>query len=191
MNPTSPTIISAADLKQSLDDGKAIRLVDVRTPAEFESVHIDGAESRPLDRFVPDDVKNAGQEDGACVLICRSGARAAKASKMLADAGCQNIRILDGGVMAWEAAGYPVIRGSFILPLERQVRIAAGLLVVIGVVLGWLVNPAFYGLSGFVGCGLIMAGITDWCPMASLIAMMPWNQRGGASCCGGGGCGGG
>jgi len=84
------------------------------------------------------------------------------------------------------------VEGTFAMPLERQVRIAAGLMVVIGVVLGWQVNPAFYGLSGFVGCGLIMAGITDWCPMALLIARLPWNQRG-AACSGGcgGGCGGG
>ena len=184
MNPTSHTKISAADLKQLLDEGKAVRLVDVRSPAEYESVHIDGAESLPLDRFAPHDVKSAGQDGGSCVLICQSGIRAGKAATILSDAGCQDFKILDGGVAAWQAAGYPVIRGNFTLPLERQVRIAAGLLVVTGVILGWLVNPSFYGLSGFVGCGLIMAGITDWCPMGLLIARMPWNQRGG-SCCGG------
>lgn len=167
-----------------MDGGEKVRLVDVRSPAEYESVHIDGAESQPLDRLAPDVIQSAGQDGGPCVLICQSGVRASKAAKILADSGCQDIKILDGGVAAWQAAGYPVILGAFTMPLERQVRIAAGSLVLIGVVLGWLVNPLFYGLSGFVGCGLVMAGITDWCPMGLLIARMPWNQRGG-SCCGG------
>jgi rhodanese-related sulfurtransferase len=180
MNPESPTKISATELKQALADGKEVRMVDVRTPSEYESVHIEGSVLAPLDKLVPDDVKGAG----ICVLVCQSGVRAGKAAKIFSDAGCHDFRILDGGVAAWRAAGYPVVEGEFALPLERQVRIVAGLLVVIGVVLGWQVNPAFYGLSAFVGCGLVMAGITDWCPMASLIARMPWNQRGCGSCCG-------
>jgi len=181
MNQTTPTKISATELKQALDEGKTVRLVDVRTPAEYASVHIEGAVLMPLDNLAPDEVKGAG----FCVLVCQSGTRADKAAKVLADAGCEDLRILDGGVAAWRAAGYPVVEGSFALPLDRQVRIVAGLLVVLGVLLGWFVHPGFYGLSAFVGCGLVMAGITDWCPMATLIAKMPWNQRGGGSCCGG------
>ena len=94
------------------------------------------------------------------VIICRSGNRAKQAAATLA------------------AAGLPVNRGQAGLSLERQVRIAAGVLVLSGVVLGTWVHPAFYGLSGFVGAGLIFAGVTDWCGMGLLLARAPWNQCG-------------
>ena len=95
--------------------------------------------------------------------------------------------MLEGGVTAWEQAGLPVKRGKTVLSLERQVRVAAGLLVLTGVVLGFLVHPAFFGLAAFVGAGLTFAGLTDWCGMAMLLAKMPWNQRGG-TCCTGNSC---
>jgi rhodanese-related sulfurtransferase len=111
------------------------------------------------------------------VLVCRSGKRAEQARRKLAAAGCGNLAVLEGGVTAWEQAGLPVKRGKAVLSLERQVRIAAGLLVLAGVVLGFLVHPGFFGLSAFVGAGLTFAGLTDWCGMAQLLAKMPWNQR--------------
>ena len=86
--------------------------------------------------------------------------------------------------MAWAEAGLPVVRGGTGIPLERQVRIAAGLLVLVGVLLGWLVNPGFYGLSAFVGAGLIYAGVTNRCGMGLLLARMPWNRSQNASSCG-------
>jgi hypothetical protein len=89
--------------------------------------------------------------------------------------------------MAWEAAGLPVTRGKKVLSLERQVRVAAGLLVLTGVILGTWVHPGFHGLAGFVGAGLVFAGLTDWCGMAMLLAKMPWNQRSG-QCCKGSSC---
>lgn len=86
--------------------------------------------------------------------------------------------------MAWVEAGLPVDRGtSTVIGLERQVRIAAGAIVLGGVLLAQFVNPALIWLSGFVGAGLIFAGITDWCGMGMLLARMPWNQRGAGSCC--------
>ena len=82
-------------------------------------------------------------------------------------------------------SGLPVVRGKKAISLERQVRIAAGLLVLLGAVLGWLVHPAFVGLSAFVGAGLVFAGVTDTCGMGMLLARMPWNQvnEGAAACC--------
>ena len=157
-----------------------IRLIDVRTPAEFEAVHIEGARLIPLDRLDASQARSSPGEH--CVLVCHSGKRAAQACEKLSAAGCGNLAVLEGGVAAWEAAGLPVKRGRQTLSLERQVRIAAGSLVLTGVVLGAGVHPAFYGLSAFVGAGLVFAGLTDWCGMALLLAKMPWNQRPGVSC---------
>jgi rhodanese-related sulfurtransferase len=83
---------------------------------------------------------------------------------------------VDGGTQAWEAAGLPIVRGQKTISLERQVRIAAGSLVVLGAVLGYFVHPYFIGLSAFVGAGLVFAGVTDTCGMGMLLARMPWNK---------------
>ena len=162
---------------QELSEPRADRiLIDVRTPAEFEEMHIEGARHEPLNELdasvLADEIK--GHE--VCV-ICFSGTRAKQAAKKLVEAGCENTVILDGGVDAWEKAGMPLKRGRRTMSLERQVRIAAGSLVVLGVILGWKVAPAFFGLSAFVGAGLVFAGITDTCGMGMLIAKMPWNKR--------------
>lgn len=168
--------IEAKRLKQELDRG-SVRLIDVRTPAEYGEVHIEGSRLMPLDRLKPDEVK---EED--CVIVCRTGKRAAQAKEKLEAAGCDKLRVLEGGVTAWEAAGLPVKRGKAVLSLERQVRIAAGLLVLAGVIFGATLHVAFYGLAAFVGAGLTFAGVTDWCGMAMLLAKAPWNLRAGQRC---------
>ncbi|BCX50096.1 sulfurtransferase [Haloferula helveola] len=164
--------IQPKQLKDEIEQG-GVTLIDVRTPAEFGEVHIEGSQLMPLDRLKADEVKG-----DSCVLVCRSGKRAAQAKEKLESAGCGNLRVLEGGVTAWEAAGLPVNRGKAVLSLERQVRITAGVLVLIGVILGTWVHAGFYGLAAFVGAGLTFAGITDWCGMAMLLAKAPWNQRG-------------
>lgn len=83
---------------------------------------------------------------------------------------------VEGGTQAWQEAGLPVVRGERVLSLERQVRIAAGILVLIGVMFGWIFHPAFFGISAIVGAGLVFAGITDSCAMGMMLAKMPWNQ---------------
>lgn len=168
--------IEAKQLKEELDRG-SVRLIDVRTPAEFGEIHIEGSQLMPLDRLRPDEVKCE-----ECVIICRSGKRAEQALEKLKAAGCENLRVLEGGVMAWDAAGLPVNRGKAVLSLERQVRVAAGLMVLAGVILGTWVHPGYYGIAAFVGAGLTFAGLTDWCGMAMLLAKAPWNQRAGVSC---------
>lgn len=171
------TILDPRSVRDAQAAGK-VRLLDVRTPAEFGEVHIEGSTLMPLDRLDP------AQVAGPVVLVCRSGKRAEQARQKLAAAGCGNLAVLEGGVTAWEAAGLPVKRGKAALSLERQVRIAAGLLVLAGTALGTWVNPGFYGLAAFVGAGLTFAGLTDWCGMAMLLAKMPWNQRSGIQCSG-------
>jgi rhodanese-related sulfurtransferase len=152
-------------------------LLDVRTPAEYSEAHIDGSVLHPLSDLNPEQVRQLANGKSTCILVCRSGNRAKQAAEKLNAADLPPMRILEGGVQAWEAAGLPLTRGAKMMSLERQVRIAAGALVVIGAVLGYFVNPSWIALSGFVGAGLVFAAITDTCAMGMLIARMPWNNR--------------
>lgn len=172
--------ISPADLKRLLEQNPAISVIDVRTPLEFDEVHVAEARNYPLDSFSPGRLVASGELPGdePVFILCRSGQRATKASNQFLAAGFQNSIVVEGGTLAWIDANLPVVRGEAkVISLERQVRIAAGTLVLTGVLLGWQVHPAFFGISGFVGAGLIFAGITDWCGMGLLIAKAPWNQR--------------
>lgn len=150
--------------------------LDVRTPAEFREAHIPGSVLHPLGGL---DVAAVQELLGGrkCVLVCRTGTRARQAAGTLREAGIAELRVLDGGIQAWEAAGLPLNRGRKGISLERQVRIAAGALVFLGAVLGYFIDPMWIALSGFVGAGLVFAGITDTCGMGMLIARMPWNTR--------------
>jgi rhodanese-related sulfurtransferase len=168
-----------AELRKS----KEIALIDVRTPAEFEEVHADGARSVPLDKLDP---KALAAECGGveCIyLICRSGGRGKQACDKLLAAGIRNVVNVEGGTQAWEQAGLPVVRGRKTMSLERQVRIAAGSLVLVGAALGAFVHIGFIGFSAFIGAGLVFAGLTDTCGMGMLLARMPWNRRGASSAC--------
>ena len=172
--------ITPAELQKLLTAQPGLPLVDVRTPVEFAEVHVPQARNEPLDRFEPARLfgPDGLSKDQPVYLLCRSGARAAKAADQLARAGFANGVVVTGGTLAWQEAGLPVDRGTVkVISLERQVRIAAGSLVVIGVVLAKLVNPWFIGLSAFVGAGLVFAGITDFCGMGLLLARLPWNSR--------------
>jgi len=159
-------------------EGKKIDLVDVRTPVEYREVHIDIARNVPLDQLDPEAVMQArnGTADEPLYVICRSGSRGQQAVEKFTKAGFPNVVNIEGGTLACVEAGLPVVRGVKAISLERQVRIAAGSLVLLGALLGWLVHPAFIGLSGFVGAGLVFAGITDTCGMGMILARMPWNR---------------
>ncbi|MDP1563702.1 MAG: rhodanese-like domain-containing protein [Pirellulaceae bacterium] len=163
-------------LKQSNPD---LELIDVRTPAEFGELHVDFARNVPLDRLDVSQLKanRNGHAGRPLYVVCRSGGRSKMACEKLVAAGFDNIVDVAGGTQACEAAGLPVVRGAKVMSLERQVRVAAGLLVLLGAALGFGIHPGFYGLSAFVGAGLVFAGITDTCAMGMLIARLPWNQR--------------
>jgi rhodanese-related sulfurtransferase len=166
--------ISAPEAFASRNGGSS-QSIDVRTPAEFTTVHAEGATLVPLDRFDPNIVKqNVGAD--SVYLICGSGTRARQAAEKCQAAGIQDIAIVEGGTPAWESAGLPVVHGRKTISLERQVRILAGSLVVLGILLGWFVHRDFFALSAFIGAGLVFAGVTDTCGMGLLLAKAPWNQ---------------
>ncbi|MBX3435717.1 MAG: DUF2892 domain-containing protein [Pirellulales bacterium] len=171
--------ISPQELHETLQRNAGATVIDVRTPAEFREVHATPARNVPLDQLAAEHVADCE----IAYVICRSGGRGQKACEKLLAAGCANVVNVEGGTAAWEAAGLPVVRGKKTVSLERQVRIAAGSLVVLGAALAWFVHPAFVGLCAFVGAGLVFAGVTDTCGMGLMLAKMPWNQvRDAANC---------
>lgn len=168
--------VSAAEFQRLLNANSSLKVIDVRTPLEYSEVHVKEAKLVPLDELDP--AKLDLDKDQPFYVLCRSGARATKAAERLAQAGFQQAVVVEGGTLACIDAGLPVVRsGKKVMSLERQVRIAAGSLVLLGVVLSLSVHPAFIYLSGFIGAGLVFAGITDWCGMGLLIAKAPWNRR--------------
>lgn len=173
--------ISPQQLAELLASNKPFKLIDVRTPAEFGEVHVTSARNLPLDRLDPAAVAAEAGSEGPIYFICKSGGRSGKACEKLIASGFSDVISVDGGTTACEAAGLPVVRGRKAMSLERQVRIAAGAIVFGGVMLAAFANNDMLekiglGIAGFVGAGLVFAGITDTCGMAMLIARMPWNQ---------------
>ena len=171
---TAPTQLNPKDVADLLAKGQAV-LFDVRDPDEFARRHVKGARLRPLASLesAPLDVPAGALP----IFTCRSGMRtAANCARLAAVSGGQAV-VLAGGVDGWAAAGLPLVEDRK-APLEmmRQVQIAAGTLVLIGVGLGLMVHPGFFALAAVVGAGLTFAGATGFCGMARLLALMPWNR---------------
>jgi rhodanese-related sulfurtransferase len=151
-------------------------IVDVRSADEFARAHIPGARNQALDTLTGGAIDH--KDAPMMIFHCRSGARTQANAAVLAQAAQCEAFILEGGIEGWKEAGLPVEEDrSQPLELMRQVQIAAGGLVLLGVLLGAFVAPGFYALSAFVGAGLVFAGATGWCGMARLLAVMPWNRR--------------
>ena len=170
--------ITPGELERLRRRGEGVELIDVRTPVEYREVHAEAARSVPLDRLEPKGFMEArgGTTGEPLYLICRSGSRGRQACEAFQAAGFTHVLNVEGGTLAWEQAGLPVVRGEKTMSLERQVRIAAGSLVVLGTALGAVVHPWFLGLAAFVGAGLVFAGVTDTCGMGMALARMPWNR---------------
>ena len=169
--------VDARTLSQWLDAGQAL-LVDVRPPEMFAAERIPRATSVPLPALARPTVPDPGSRK--LVFQCEVGIASEKAGKKLLEAGWPgDVYHLPGGIRAWKRAGLPVDRapGSSGLSIQRQVQIAAGSLVVLGVVLGATVTPWFFALAGFVGAGLVFAGASGTCGMAALLARLPHNRR--------------
>lgn len=163
--------LSPAETRTAIDAGA--RLIDIRDADEHARERIPGAVNLPLAR-----IGDLLRDERPVVFHCRSGMRtAANAAQLAGAARNVPVYILDGGIDAWRGAGHPTIADrSQPLEIMRQVQITAGTLVLVGVLLGLFVAPGFFGLSAFVGAGLIFAGATGWCGMANLLRMMPWNR---------------
>lgn len=166
MQPVTPAQANALVQKGAL-------LIDVREPDEHAREHIPGSRLAPLSRIEAQQLPSAAP----LVFLCRSGARTSANAGRLSAAAAGEAYLLEGGLEAWKRAGLPVVVDRR-RPLElmRQVQIAAGSLAFAGAVLGFAVDPLFHLLSGFVGAGLIFAGITGWCGMARLLMLAPWNR---------------
>ncbi|MFU8874634.1 rhodanese-like domain-containing protein [Micromonospora sp. SL4-19] len=177
--PTRAATLDAATLRELIDSGRSPRLLDVRTPAEFETVHIPGSYNVPLDLLKEhrEELRNHLDED--VVLICRSGARATQAEQALAGVGLPNLRVLTGGMLAWQATNAPIRQGRRRWDLERQVRLVAGSIVLVSV-LASVFAPGLKWIAGFIGAGLTFAAVTNTCAMGMLLSRLPYNR--GASC---------
>ena len=164
--------ISAHDLADQLAEQR-VKVIDVREPMEYAGGHIAGSLNVPLSRITQADLPR-----GPLVLVCHSGNRSAQALAQLMQQGHPDqLADLEGGIPAWQQAGLPVHKlRNAPLPLMRQVQIAAGSLVLLGLILSNLVAPAWILLSWFVGAGLVFAGVSGFCGMARLLALLPWNK---------------
>ena len=174
--------INAPTLKKWLDNAEAI-LIDVREPAENNAESIIGATLVPLATISKTLLPyHTGKK---LVIHCRKGARGSTAcEKLLAEDPNLEIYNLEGGIDAWKQTGYAVnSSGKCFLPLDRQVQLTIGLIVLTASILGYLTTPAFFFITGFCGAGLTVAGLTGFCGLARVIAKMPWNQSSKPSCC--------
>jgi rhodanese-related sulfurtransferase len=178
MNTSTRAAIDCRDLRELLESGRPPRLLDVRTPAEFETVHIRGAYNVPLG-LLRDHRDEIVEHLDDVVLVCRSGQRAGQAEQTLRAAGLVNVHVLAGGITAWEAKGFAVKRGAQRWDLERQVRLVAGSVVLCSL-LASIVVPRLKWLAAGMGGGLAVAALTNSCAMGMLLSRLPYNR--GSAC---------
>ena len=172
-NPTNSTI-HPSELRQLRLEDPRTRILDVRTGAEFESVHIPGSYNVPLDQL-SEHIDAFAEFDRPVVLVCLSGNRASTAQEKLNAAGKTNLRVLEGGIGAWQTAGGDVVKGAEKWALDRQVRGVAGSLV-LGSILASLKFPKACFLAGGVGFGLLFSALSNTCAMGMLLAKLPYNR---------------
>lgn len=153
-----------------------VTLIDVREPAEFSAEHISGAVNIPLSSLNDSALKDL--EDKDIVFQCASGNRSCRALDKVSGASHDaKLYNLEGGITAWKKAQMPTEKsGKKLLPLDRQVQVTLGGLILFFSLLGFFVHNAYFIVPAFIGAGLLNAGITGWCGMALLMAKMPWNR---------------
>ncbi|MDD1414251.1 rhodanese-like domain-containing protein [Dolichospermum sp. ST_con] len=172
---TKLQLVDAATVQQLIQKQK-IQLIDVREPAEYIGEHIPQAQLLPLSKFQPEQISLIPGKE--IIIYCQSGNRSNQVAQKLVNSGFTEFRQLTGGIIAWKQSGYPTqINKNAPISLMRQVQIVAGSLVFMGTILGAFVSPWFLILSGFVGAGLVFAGLTNTCAMGMLLAKLPYNQN--------------
>lgn len=167
--------INVEEAQQWSLSNKAV-IVDVREPAEIASIRVKEMIAAPLSQSSL--IKHPIDEDKAIIVLCRSGNRSRQACKLIQQQFPNHqVYNLEGGIQAWEASGFPLIKGKhYHLALDRQVQLTIGSMVLLASILGFFITPWFFLLSGFFGGGLIFAGLSGTCGLALLLAKMPWNQ---------------
>lgn len=177
MNPI-PQTTSPEELKDWIATGSDVVVLDVRSAAEFESLHIMGSYNVPLPLLAEHTEELASKLETKVVLVCQSGVRATEAKTNLASVGFGNAHVLAGGVPAYKQAGGRTVEGSKRWDLERQVRMAAGSLVIAGLAGGKFLSPQIRTVAGVIGAGLTFSAATNTCAMGKALAKMPWNKTG-------------
>jgi rhodanese-related sulfurtransferase len=168
--------ITPAEARRRLEEGSAV-LIDIREPMEHAREAIPGAKLCPLSRL-DSATLSALAGRNAIIFHCQGGKRTQDNADRLQACSPPQTYMLEGGLTGWKSAGYPTrLDHTQPIELQRQVQIAAGSLILLGVLLAWLVSPFFVDLSAFVGGGLVFAGLSGWCGMAHLLALLPWNRR--------------
>ncbi|MFF8840234.1 rhodanese-like domain-containing protein [Streptomyces sp. NPDC015130] len=173
--PAPAPALTPAVLHRLVEDGRGPRLLDVRTPGEFRTAHIPGSYNVPLHTLREHRAELLAHLDEDVVLVCRSGARAAEAERALAEGGLPNLRVLAGGMVAWEASGAPVDRGPERWDMERQVRLVAGSVVLATGLVGVFV-PGTHLIGTAIGAGLTYAALSNSCAMGVLLSRLPYNR---------------
>ncbi|MDO3636017.1 rhodanese-like domain-containing protein [Mycolicibacterium arseniciresistens] len=177
MNAPAPATITSSELRDRFQSSAPLRVLDVRTPAEYETAHITGSHNVPLDVLDKHDAQVAEllAEDQDVVLVCQSGQRATKAQAILRDAGLTGGRVLANGFSEWESKSFDVDRGTQKWALERQVRLVAGS-VVLSAVVGSVVVPQLKWVAAAIGGGLTFAAVSNTCAMATALSKLPYNR---------------
>jgi rhodanese-related sulfurtransferase len=175
-----PTVVNVHQVAQLNAARPDLTILDVRTPAEFESAHIPGSYNVPLDLLSEHTTQIASAAGGPVVLVCQSGMRARQAEQALIRTDIPRLHVMEGGIGAWDRSGLPLNRGQERWGIERQVRGVAGLLVLLGALGGMFVRRPIGGLAAAVGGGLAFSAVTNSCGMAMLLAKLPYNR--GATC---------
>jgi rhodanese-related sulfurtransferase len=184
---TSIEMISPRDAASLLKQDPQTKILDVRSAMEFSQTHIEPSMNIPID-MISAKIGELSQSKQKYLVLCHSGTRAAMAADMLLQSGIHTVKVIEGGIAHWEKEKLPVVKGQGGMSLERQVRIIAGSLVLLGIIMAWQVHWVFIFISVFVCCGLIYAGLTDNCLMGMLLMKLPYNKNLYKTKLGGGGC---
>jgi rhodanese-related sulfurtransferase len=164
-----------------------VKLLDVRSALEYNEVHINNSINIPID-MISAKIKELSESNQAYIVLCRTGNRSPMAADMLLQSGIGSVKVMAGGMMRWQKERLPVIAGEGGISLERQVRVIAGILVLLGIIMAQFVNNAFIWISIWVSCGLIFAGLTNNCLMGMLLMKLPYNKKMYKAKLGGGTC---
>jgi glyoxylase-like metal-dependent hydrolase (beta-lactamase superfamily II)/rhodanese-related sulfurtransferase len=169
-------MISPKEANSLTSKDAQVKFLDVRSVLEFSQAHIKDSINLPIDMLLMK-VNELSQVKQAYIVLCRTGNRSPMAADMLMQSGIHAVRVMDGGLTRWQKERLPVVRGEGGVSLERQVRVMAGSIILLGILLSWFIHPGFIGISLFVCCGLVYAGLTDNCLMGMLLMKLPYNKK--------------